>query len=790
MRIKYIAMAVATLLGTSAVLAAPAGKVLVVAGQAVAERAGQELKLFMGAPIESGDVIRVGEKSSIQIRFTDESVVSLQARSTFRIDDYRYNKNPQEDKSAFSIVKGGMRTITGLIGKNNPKNYSVGGSVATIGIRGTHFTVVACTEVGECKDAEGKGAPTGMYGGVTDGRIGVVNDAADVEFGQQEYFYVASRNSAPVRLLSPPPVLDSDFSPATRGRDPAGSPLTGLALLNNGNANQQTTSPLPVGVRLLSAPLPPLALNETPGLIAEASNGTIIEPPPTPTTTPTPTPSPSPTPEPSPTPTPEPSPTPTPEPTPTPTPEPTPTPAPTSGPLATLGVGGVDSSTGQTSLALEKFDLKWDAVNGTQITGSWGKSFSFNSAFYNTADGLASALSAAGATVSHDPVSGGYVATDGVVHTAFGTIGSNAYGVFPTSGSATYNPVLATTPTDSFGRSGTATLPPLLVSFGSKTISTSSAIQVAFPATGAIPATTFSFSFTGQSFAGASLISFNSGSSGTSVSCSGCDAFTSVGDWHSVFYNDNHALASTVTTSGKVGGQPFSGTLAALFSDGTASSFSAAPATAMVEAIGTTSGSSFSINVNSSDSSSTVTQVLAAKTANGVSYSSVTTPSGEQFYWSIQTGASGSTNYHQAWGNTPVSLPTSGTATYAYYGGTTPTDNLGRTGTISSASMTVNFGSHTMTANTSPGVTISFPASGSAPVTVYQMTFNNVPIVGTFQSVPTSCTGCASTSATGFANLSYAGNSGQTVLGALGVGGSMASGAPHVGAAAAIWSKP
>lgn len=784
MKIKQIALAVATLVGTSAALAVPAGKVLVVAGQAVAERGGQELKLFMGATVESGDVIRVGEKSTLQIRFTDESVVSLQARSTFRIDDYRYNKNPQEDKSAFSIVKGGMRTITGLIGKGNPKNYSVGGSVATIGIRGTHFTVVACTEVGECKDASGKDAPTGMYGGVSDGRIGVVNDAGDVEFGQQEYFYVASRKSRAVRLLSPPPMLDSDFDLALLGEvDRTGIPfserLRGVGMANNGTAEQQTNSPQPAGVRLLSVPLPKLALNETQALVDQAAAGGG-EP------TPSPTPSPSPT--------------------------PTPTPGPNFGPLASLGVGPVSGTTNST-LAVEKFDLQWPATNGTQTTASSGTAFPYQGVYYGSAETLAAAMVAAGANVQYDAASGGYVTSDGFVHAAFGNNPGTT--PFPTAGIAMFNMVLATTPTDSLGRVGTATLPALMVNFGSGLISTSAPLQLSFSQSGALPATVFSLSFTDQALS-SSLMTVTASSGGAnafraaalvasgsaSAACTGCDPATrSTVIWNGAFIADGKAIASTLTGLATIGGAAYSGSSAAIYA--------AAPTTTtLVDALATKTTGGFSLDASSKEESLPLDQYLAAKTSSGVSYSSVAGSGGERFYWAVEPGPTRSSDHHQAWGATPIVLPSNGSASYVYAGGTTPTDNQGRSGTISSATMTVNFDSRTMSADADPGVRISFPAVGNYPTVSYRMTISNVPINGIAQTVPTTCSGCVTRDASGLVNLQFGGTSGQAVLGALAVGGLRESypvypnlfidaisrggyttQTYHTGAAAAIWTR-
>ena len=98
MKISRIALAIAALLGSSGILhATPAARVLVLAGEASVTRNGQQIPLSNGALIESGDTIQVGEKSALQIRFTDNAIVSLRARTTFRIDDYRYNQDTQAD---------------------------------------------------------------------------------------------------------------------------------------------------------------------------------------------------------------------------------------------------------------------------------------------------------------------------------------------------------------------------------------------------------------------------------------------------------------------------------------------------------------------------------------------------------------------------------------------------------------------------------------------------------------------------------------------------------------------
>lgn len=102
---------------------------------------GTQRQLTKGAEVGNGDTIRTGDGGRAQVRFSDGAMVSLQPATEFRIDNYQFaNKPDGQEKGFFSLLKGGMRTITGLIGRSNRDNYKVTTSVATIGIRGTEYT--------------------------------------------------------------------------------------------------------------------------------------------------------------------------------------------------------------------------------------------------------------------------------------------------------------------------------------------------------------------------------------------------------------------------------------------------------------------------------------------------------------------------------------------------------------------------------------------------------------------------------------------------------------------------
>jgi hypothetical protein len=52
----------------------------------------------------------------------------------------------KRDGFMMRLVKGGLRAVTGLIGKRNPNNVRMRAGTATIGIRGTHWGVMCVGE--------------------------------------------------------------------------------------------------------------------------------------------------------------------------------------------------------------------------------------------------------------------------------------------------------------------------------------------------------------------------------------------------------------------------------------------------------------------------------------------------------------------------------------------------------------------------------------------------------------------------------------------------------------------
>ena len=100
---------------------------------------GNARSLSKGGEINNGDTIQTIDGRA-QIRFSDGGYISLQPNTEFKVEDYNYNgKADGSEKGFFSLVKGGLRAITGAIGHTNKQAYRVNTPVATIGIRGTEY---------------------------------------------------------------------------------------------------------------------------------------------------------------------------------------------------------------------------------------------------------------------------------------------------------------------------------------------------------------------------------------------------------------------------------------------------------------------------------------------------------------------------------------------------------------------------------------------------------------------------------------------------------------------------
>jgi len=125
------------------------GSIVSLSGNATIKRHDITIKANLYDRIIKGDVIVTSNKTLLKIVLYDKTKITLGENSALDISDYLYDEK-QKDKNSVSLnfFKGSFKSITGRIGKLNPKKFKLKTKNASIGIRGT--TVVGNQEKIAC----------------------------------------------------------------------------------------------------------------------------------------------------------------------------------------------------------------------------------------------------------------------------------------------------------------------------------------------------------------------------------------------------------------------------------------------------------------------------------------------------------------------------------------------------------------------------------------------------------------------------------------------------------------
>jgi FecR-like protein len=149
--------------------------------------------------VTAGEVLTSERNTYANIRFSDGGQMTLKPASSVRIEKFAYQQDkPQEDSFAISLLAGGLRLVTGIVGARNRAKFQVGTQTATIGIRGTTFNIDDCVSGGE--GCEGHDA--GIYVGVTNGSV-VLSNAEGRMVLQAGQFSRIPRGAAPRPVTNP-----------------------------------------------------------------------------------------------------------------------------------------------------------------------------------------------------------------------------------------------------------------------------------------------------------------------------------------------------------------------------------------------------------------------------------------------------------------------------------------------------------------------------------------------------------------------------------------------------------
>ena len=199
---------------TVAQAAPQAGEVVKVVGRASAATAEGDLRrLDQGQPVNNGDTVITATSSFVRMKLSDGGYVVLRPNTRFQIADYNYSDKAEESRSVFSLLKGGFRAVTGLIGQRNHGAVSYRTAVATIGIRGTDLEVIDCSD--GCPDLS-VNAQEGLYFKVHQGGINVGDTPIDQGRGG---FAQPGGHTVEIDFNDPGNPLNADPTPAANPDD-------------------------------------------------------------------------------------------------------------------------------------------------------------------------------------------------------------------------------------------------------------------------------------------------------------------------------------------------------------------------------------------------------------------------------------------------------------------------------------------------------------------------------------------------------------------------------------------
>jgi len=199
--------AVAVLAAISgSVFAAGAGQIQNLSGTLSVQRADGSVRILsQKSEVNPGEVLTTQRDSYAQINFSDGSSMTMRPNTQMKLESYQFIQDkPQEDSAFFRLIKGGLRTVTGLVGKRgNQDAYRIGTTTATIGIRGSAGETLDCTQGCDGVVPGGDKAEKAVYHNTLTGSYIMTSQDGTVVIGEGQ-FAMHRRGQAPELLKDDP----------------------------------------------------------------------------------------------------------------------------------------------------------------------------------------------------------------------------------------------------------------------------------------------------------------------------------------------------------------------------------------------------------------------------------------------------------------------------------------------------------------------------------------------------------------------------------------------------------
>ena len=126
-------------------LAQPVGEVEFARGAGFAQGTNQTPRtLGKGLALNEGDRLTTSDGAAAIIKMTDGTRMTVRPNSELVIQQFKFKEAGTDNSMVMSLLRGGLRAVTGLISKNSPEAAKLRTVTATIGIRGTDFDARLC----------------------------------------------------------------------------------------------------------------------------------------------------------------------------------------------------------------------------------------------------------------------------------------------------------------------------------------------------------------------------------------------------------------------------------------------------------------------------------------------------------------------------------------------------------------------------------------------------------------------------------------------------------------------
>lgn len=115
----------------------PAGRIKVVAGDAVIVRANGMVPAQNGAAVYQSDSLRTGKDGRVGITLSDDTQVSIGPGSEVRLDSFLFEPGQGQLALVLKFIRGTAAYVSGQIAKLAPDAVRLETPAAIVGVRGT-----------------------------------------------------------------------------------------------------------------------------------------------------------------------------------------------------------------------------------------------------------------------------------------------------------------------------------------------------------------------------------------------------------------------------------------------------------------------------------------------------------------------------------------------------------------------------------------------------------------------------------------------------------------------------